>query len=482
MPPATPPVAVLVLAAGKSTRMKSKIPKGLHPLLGKPLLRWAVDAAIAAGATRTVLVVGHQAEQVKDAMGVDFEYVLQAEQKGTGHAVQMAQSLLQDWQGPLLVLPGDAPLLTHTLLENLLQAHAKSGAAATLLTALLDDPASYGRIVRDPDTNLVEGIVEARDATPAQLAVQEISTSVYVFQPAKLFTALAQITPTNAQGEYYLTDVVRGLAEQGELVHALVSQDPDVVRGVNTRPELVELTQMLQARLHRAHGLAGVTIQDPLSTHIDATVRIGQDTTIHPFTIITGVTDIGEDCEIGPGARINDSRLGNSVSVRDSHIVASDIGDNTRVGPYANIRPGSTVGKNVKIGDFVELKAATLGDNVSAGHFAYLGDALVGARTNIGAGTITCNYDPFRTPSKNLTTIGADAFIGTHTTLVAPVSVGDSAYTAAGSVITQTVPDGALAFGRAHQVNKDGWVTRKKQLAAQAQLTETADSNSKLGV
>ncbi len=459
----TQALAALILAAGKSTRMKSRTPKALHPLLGKPLLRWAVEAAAGAGAGRTVLVVGHQAQMVQETMGPELEYVLQAEQFGTGHAVQMAESLLADWDGPLLVLPGDAPLLSASLLEALVAHHRQANAAATLLTAVLEDAGSYGRIVRDPITNQVQAIVEARDATVAQLEIGEISTSVYVFQPQALFAALQNITPQNAQGEYYLTDVVARLASEGHAVESLVSPDPDVVRGINTRPELSELRQILQARIHHALGLAGVTILDPLTTHIDATVQIGQDTTIHPYTILSGVTDIGEDCEIGPGARLSDARLGNGVSVRDSYVVASEAGDRCKIGPFANLRPGTVLGCDVKVGDFVELKNAALGDGVSAGHLTYLGDAKVGARTNVGAGTITCNYDPFLTPAKNLTQIGADAFIGTHSTLVAPITVGDGAYTAAGSTLTEAVPADSLAIGRARQVVKPGWVSAKKR-------------------
>ena len=453
-------VAALILAAGKSTRMKSNRPKALHALLGQPLLRWAVDAAQGAGASRTILVVGHQADLVREAMGPDLEYVLQAEQKGTGHAVLMAESLLRDWDGPLLVLPGDAPLLSDSLLEALLAHHTHSGAAATLLTAVLDDAGAYGRIVRDDETGRVQAIVEARDASPEQLQIREISTSVYAFDPAALFDALSQITPQNAQGEYYLTDAVALLAASGRIVEALVSPDADVVRGVNTRPELVELRALMQARIHHAHGLAGVTILDPLTTHIDAAVKIGPDTTIHPFTLLSGVTDIGEDCEIGPGARISDSRLGNGVSVRDSHVTASEVGDECRIGPFANLRPGSVLGQKVKIGDFVELKNAVLGDGVSAGHLSYLGDAEIGPRTNIGAGTITCNYDGV---DKHRTIIGADAFVGTHSTLVAPVTLGEGAWTAAGSAITENVPAGALGIGRARQVNKEGWARAKKR-------------------
>ena len=453
-------VAALILAAGKSTRMKSNRPKALHALLGQPLLRWAVDAAQGAGASRTILVVGHQADLVREAMGPDLEYVLQAEQKGTGHAVLMAESLLRDWDGPLLVLPGDAPLLSDSLLEALLAHHTHSGAAATLLTAVLDDAGAYGRIVRDDETGRVQAIVEARDASPEQLQIREISTSVYAFDPAALFDALSQITPQNAQDEYYLTDAVALLAASGRIVEALVSPDADVVRGVNTRPELVELRALMQARIHHAHGLAGVTILDPLTTHIDAAVKIGPDTTIHPFTLLSGITDIGEDCEIGPGARISDSRLGNGVSVRDSHVTASEVGDECRIGPFANLRPGSVLGQKVKIGDFVELKNAVLGDGVSAGHLSYLGDAEIGPRTNIGAGTITCNYDGV---DKHRTIIGADAFVGTHSTLVAPVTLGEGAWTAAGSAITENVPAGALGIGRARQVNKEGWARAKKR-------------------
>ena len=456
-------VAALILAAGKSTRMKSKRPKALHGLLGKPLLRWAVEAAQGAGASRTVLVVGHQAEVVKETMGPELEYVLQAEQKGTGHAVGMAEALLGDWDGPLLVLPGDAPLLSASLLESLIAHHTHSGAAATLLTAALDEAGSYGRIVRDGETGRVRGIVEARDATPEQLQIREIGTSVYAFQPSALFAALRLVTPNNAQGELYLTDVIALLAEQGQIVEAVISPDGDVVRGVNNRAELGDLREVLQARIHAELSRSGVTILDPRTTHIEATVQIGPDTTIHPFTILSGVTDVGEDCEIGPGARISDSKIGRGVSVRDSYVTASEVGDGSKIGPFANLRPGSVLGQNVKVGDFVELKNTRLGDGVSAGHLTYLGDAEVGARTNVGAGTITCNYDPLRTPAKNKTIIGADAFVGTHSTLVAPVTIGDEAWTAAGSVITEDVPPGDLAIGRARQVNKEGWARAKKR-------------------
>jgi bifunctional UDP-N-acetylglucosamine pyrophosphorylase/glucosamine-1-phosphate N-acetyltransferase len=456
----------LILAAGKSTRMNSKLPKALHPMLGKPLLLHAAEAAQEAGAARVVLVVGHQADQVRAAMGEEYEYVTQTEQKGTGHAVQMAEQALQNWEGPVLVLPGDAPLISPFLLRTLLETHEASGAAATLLTAVLDDAAAYGRIVRDPQTGQVQSIVEARDATPAQLQISEIGTSIYAFQPGPLFRALRALTPQNAQGEYYLTDVIALLAAEGHTIEAVVSPDADIVRGVNNRAELVELTHLLQQRIHRAHLLAGVTILDPLTTLIESTVKIGQDTVVHPFTLLMGVTDIGVDCEIGPGARISDSRLGDGVSVKDSHITASEIGDRTRVGPFANIRPGSIVGQDCKVGDFVELKNAQLGDHVSAGHLAYLGDAEIGPRTNIGAGTITCNYDIFRTPSKNKTVIGAEVFVGSHATLVAPVTVDDGAFVAAGSVITEDVPAGGLGLGRARQVNKEGWATAKRRKKA----------------
>ena len=462
-------VAALVLAAGKSTRMKSKSPKGLHALLGKPLLRWAVEAAQEAGAQRMVLVVGHQAEEVKAAMGAELEYVLQADQKGTGHAVQMAESLLADWDGPLLVLPGDAPLLSAPLLEALIAHHTHSGAAATLLTARLDDAGSYGRVVRDPKTGSVLAIVEARDATPEQLEISEIGTSVYAFQPSLLFAALREITPSNAQGEYYLTDAIALLAQQGHLVEALISPDADVVRGVNTRAELGDLRQTLQSRIHRQLAESGVTILDPQNTYIEATVKIGADTTIHPFTLLSGVTDIGEDCEIGPGTRLSDAKIGNGVSIRDSYVTASEVGDGCKIGPFANLRPGSVLGRNVKVGDFVELKNTVLGDGVSAGHLSYLGDAEIGANSNIGAGTITCNYDGLL---KHRSVVGEDTFIGTHTTLVAPVTVGVGAWTAAGSSITEDIPAGALGIGRARQINKLNWALEKNQVRAKRRHKE----------
>ena len=456
-------IAALILAAGKSTRMKSKVPKALHPLLGKPLLRHAAEAAQQAGADRVVLVVGHQADQVQDAMGTDFEYVLQAEQNGTGHAVLMAESLLADWDGPLLVLPGDAPLITPSLLQSLLDAHRKAGAAATLLTAALDDAGSYGRIVRDPRTGRVQGIVEARDATPAQLQIREISTSIYAFHPARLFQALRAVTPQNAQGEYYLTDVVALLAAQGQSVEAVVSPDPDIVRGVNTRLELVELAQTMQARIHREHLLAGVTILDPLTTHIDSTVKIGQDTVIHPFTILSGVTDIGEDCQIGPGARISDSKIGSGVT--RPRLARRRLRDRRRHQdrpvrqPAPRQRDGRRTARSATSWNSKTPSSPTASPPDTSLTWATPRSARAptSARARSPATTTSSAH-----PTKSKTVIGADVFLGTHSTLVAPVTIGDDAYTAAGSVITEDVPPDALGLGRARQVNKEGWVSAKK--------------------
>jgi bifunctional UDP-N-acetylglucosamine pyrophosphorylase/glucosamine-1-phosphate N-acetyltransferase len=435
--------AAVVLAAGKSTRMKSKIPKMLHPVCGLPILFHILDALAQSGVEKRIIVIGHEGERVMGAVqkryGDSVRFVWQREQKGTGHAVQMAAEELENHSGPTLILPGDAPLLSADVLQQLLEGHR---GGVTLLTAALSDPAAYGRIVRD-SSGAVEKIVEFKDASPEQRAINEINAAVYAFDTPALLTALGEITPANAQGEYYLTDAVGIFKKRGLPVNAVLSDDPDVTLGVNTRVELAELNQKLRAKILKRHMLGGVTILDPLTTYIDASVQIGQDTVILPGTHLWGATQIGEDCRIGPSVVIEDSV----------------IGDGCKVGPFAQIRPGTRLGKNVKIGNFVELKNANLGDNVSAGHLTYLGDASVGERTNIGAGTITCNYDGW---NKHPTVIGAGCFIGSHTTLIAPVTVEADAATAAGSTISRDVPSGALAFGRARQEVKDGWWATRK--------------------
>jgi bifunctional UDP-N-acetylglucosamine pyrophosphorylase / glucosamine-1-phosphate N-acetyltransferase len=435
--------AAVVLAAGKSTRMKSKIPKMLHPVCGLPILFHLLDALAQSGVEKRIVVIGHEGERVMAAVqkryGDSVEFVWQREQKGTGHAVRMAEDALRGHTGPTLVLPGDAPLLSAEVLTKLLDGHTEG---VTLLTALLDDPAAYGRIVRSASGD-VEAIVEFKDASEEQRAIREINAAVYAFDTPALLSALGEITPANAQGEYYLTDAIGIFRKHGLPVRAVVSEDPEVTLGVNTRVELAELNEKLRRKILRRHMLEGVTILDPATTYIDASVTIGQDTTLLPGVHLWGATIIGSDCRIGPSVVIEDST----------------VGDGSKVGPFAQLRPGTRLGKNVKIGNFVETKNAVLGDNVSAGHLTYLGDATVGGRTNIGAGTITCNYDGWK---KHHTTIGADAFIGSHTTLVAPVTVEDDAATAAGSVITKEVSSGALAFGRARQESKDGWWAQRK--------------------
>jgi bifunctional UDP-N-acetylglucosamine pyrophosphorylase/glucosamine-1-phosphate N-acetyltransferase len=461
-------IAAVVLAAGRSTRMRSKKPKTLHPICGKPLIIHILKALADAGVTRRVVVVGYQSDMVQATIDAHFgsgviEYVEQTEQRGTGHAVQMARERLSNYPGPTLVVPGDAPLLTGEVLARLVALHTERSSSVTILTAVLPhDAGTYGRVVRDEHGH-VQGIVEARDASPKQLALREINTSIYVFNTPTLFRALEKIAPDNAQAELYLTDSIAVIRAMDEKVVALVSPDPDVVLGVNTRVELVEVATKMRARWLKELMLSGVTIVDPATTYIDTDVVIGQDTVIHPFTQITGKTVIGEDCTIGPHALIHESVIANNVTVRVCVMERSTVGDGCRLGPFTHLRPYSVLDNGVKLGNFVETKNSHLHAEVSAGHLSYLGDAEVGAHTNIGAGTITCNYDGY---DKHRTTVGANAFIGSATTFIAPVTVGDGAFTAAGSVITDNIPQDALAVARERQIVKEGWAARRREVYA----------------
>ena len=439
--------------------MRSKTPKPLHPICGRPILGHILEALGGAGVVQRVVVVGHQAEAVRAAMDAHYgdgtlRYAAQVEQKGTGHAALMAQPALAGWTGTVLIVPGDAPLLTADAFRALIDAHQSCDAAATLLTVVLPgDAGSYGRILRDANGG-VQAIVEARDATPEQLAVREINTGVMAFDAPGLFRCLRDLRPDNAQGELYLTDVVAMLREAGETIGAVRSDDPDIGLGINTRVELADVAAKMRRRLLHDLMLSGVTVEDPATTFVDAGVTVGQDTTLLPFTRLGEGTTIGEDCVIGPHANLLNARVGDRVRIRASFVESATVGDDCRVGPFAHIRPGSVVGAGGKIGNFVELKNATLSEKVAAGHLTYLGDVTVGARTNVGAGTITCNYDGAQ---KHRTTIGSDVFIGSDTAFVAPVTIGDGAATAAGSVVTEDVPSGALAVARSRQTNQE-WV------------------------
>jgi len=453
-------LTAVIMAAGKSTRMKSRLPKPLHPLCGKPLLSYLLDACNAAGVSRTIVVVGHEAQRVQEAFQGQCDFALQAEQLGTGHAVMSAMPLLDGYTGDLLILPGDTPLIDGNTLRQLVDHHRNTGAVATLLSAVLPhDAGMYGRVLRAEDGRVV-GIVEAKDATAQQLAIREINTSIYCFQAPVLFEALQQVRPDNAQGEYYLTDVIALLTRAGTPVEAIIADDWQVTLGVNTRVELADVAARLRWRILERLMLSGVTIVDPANTYVDADVQIGQDTTVYPNTYILGSTVIGEECEIGPMARIENSHIGHRTRVLASQVVESRLGDDVRVGPFANLRPGTVVGHHSKIGDFVEVKNAIIEENVSMAHLTYVGDAHVGANSNIGAGTITCNYDGKR---KHRTVIGKGCFIGSHATLIAPVQIGDGAYVAAASAITDDVPPDALAIARCRQVVKEEWAKRRRE-------------------
>ena len=460
----TPPGAAIILAAGKSTRMRSKMPKMLHPLCGLPMTAHVIRACRMAGIQRIVVVVGHEAEAVKAGLGSEVEYVLQVQQKGTGDAVRAAQPLLGDWPGAILVLAGDVPLLPGAALSRLLKHHQETGAAATLLTAFMDDPTGYGRVVRN-EAGKVRRIVEHRDASESERALKEWNPSLYAFDSAALWSSLADIQPVNAQGEFYLTDTIGLLSNRGALLEAVAAEDARDVLGVNNRAELAGCATILRHRLLNDLMLSGVSITDPASTYIDVGVTIGQDTIVEPNTYLLRGTSIGEDCILGPLTRIENSRIGNGVRIVASQVVDSELEDGVKVGPFANLRPGTHLGKRVKIGDFVEVKNAIFHEGAQASHLSYIGDAEIGAGTNIGAGAITCNYDGYR---KHRTLIGKRAFIGSNSTLVAPVTIGDGAFIAAASSITEDVPADALGVARARPTIKAGWAAAYHERQAKA--------------
>lgn len=451
-------LAAVVLAAGKGTRMKSRHPKVLHPVAGRPMLSYVLEAVESAGADRVVVVAGFGLEAVRAVVGEKAEVVCQEEQLGTAHALLQAEEKLRDRRGEILVVCGDTPLLNGRVLADLVTFHRDTGAKATVLTTRMEDPTGYGRVIRGED-GLVRRIVEQKDASPAEQAVDEVNTGVYCFAVEGLFDALRRIGRENRQGEYYLTDIVSLYVSEGRPVASWVAPDPAVVMGINDRVQLARAEQVLRRRIIERLMLDGVTVIDPATTFVDAGVSIAPDTVIYPFTIIEGETVIGRECIIGPQSRLVDCRLGDGVVFRNSVALESEIGDGTTVGPFAYLRPGNRIGSRVRIGDFVELKKSVVGEGSKIPHLSYVGDALIGSGVNVGAGTITCNYDGRR---KSVTIIEDGAFIGSNTNLVAPVKVGRGAYVGAGSTITRDVPPGALGVARGRQRNVDGWAARKK--------------------
>jgi len=438
--------------------MRSRTPKVLHDLCGRPLIAWPVDAARAVSAAR-IVVVDAPARVLDGQLPDDVEIVVQPEPNGTGGATVAAAALI-DAEAPVLILMGDVPLLSAESIGGLLEAHAASGAAATVATAILDDPAGYGRIVRGAD-GAVERIAETKaagDAGAHELAIAEVNSGIYVFDGGALLGALPRLTSDNAQGELYLTDVLAILRADGATVLAHAVEDPLIVLGINDRVQLARAREIARRRIIDAHLLAGVDIVDPASTVIDAGVTLGQDTVVEPFTVLRGATSAGSGCRIGPGATLTDVTLGDDVTILHSYAIDCEVRSGASVGPFAYLRPGTLLRERSKVGTFVEVKNSDVGEGTKVPHLSYLGDADVGPGSNLGAGTITANYDGV---SKHRTTIGAGVKGSVHTSYVAPVTLGDRAWTAAGSVVTEDVPPGALAVARARQTNVEGYDDRR---------------------
>jgi bifunctional UDP-N-acetylglucosamine pyrophosphorylase / glucosamine-1-phosphate N-acetyltransferase len=432
-------LTAVVLAGGLGTRMRSRTPKHLHPLLGRRIVDWVVEAAREVGAARVVVVSSPDFVEAFE----DVDVAVQEAPLGTGHALAAAREALEGHEGDVLVLAGDSPLLTAATLEALVANHRASRAAATVLTFKRDDPGSYGRIVRAGDGS-VQAIVEALDASAEESAIDEVNSSIYVFSAHKLWPVLERLAPANTQGELLLTDAVRLLTDEGERVAAQPAFDPLEAEGVNTRVDLAAAAAVLRDRINEAHMLAGVTIVDPATTWIDPTVELEPDAVIEPFTVLSGRTSVGEGARVGP------------------HVVAVDtrIGPDVTVGPFCYLRPGTVLEAGAKAGTFVEIKNSRVGEGAKVPHLSYVGDADIGDGTNVGAGNITANYPHSPGLPKNRTSIGRNVRTGVQNAFVAPIEIGDGAWTAAGSILTKDVPPGALAIARARQENKEGYAAR----------------------
>lgn len=449
----------LILAAGEGTRMKSDKPKVAHEILGIPMVNWVVEAARAAGCERVVAITGHGAAVVEQLLG-DVETARQDCQLGTGHAVMCARDALAGFSGSLVVLSGDTPLITAETIAGLVAMRESSGSALTLLTTNLPEPAGYGRIVRDLRDGSVARIVEEKDCDAEERAITEINTGTYCFDAAVLFAHLDRLTTENAQGEYYLTDMVAVFNAEGLTVSALSTEDPLETLGVNSRVQLAEAAKVMQRRINRGHLLAGVTMTDPDLVWIGPHVRIGRDVEILPMSFLMGDTTVGDRALIGPSTRLTDSAVAEDAVVDASVLVRAEVGRGATVGPVSYLRPGTVLMAGAKAGTSVEIKNSVVGEGSKVPHLSYVGDATIGTGVNLGAGTITCNYDGM---DKHATVIGDGAFVGSDTMLVAPVTIGEGAVIGAGSTITRDVPPHALGIERAEQRSVEGWAARRRK-------------------